>query len=270
MLTPRFVRENVNLVRANIQRQKGSMEYLEAFLRLDESWRKAKKSSEDLRSERNKLSLRVSELRKEGKDAQAELARAKLIPAQIKKQEEDLVRLEQEMSGVLARIPNIMHEAVPFGTSDAQNVEVKRWGEPAPFAFPVRNHVELCEHNGWADFDASARTSGNGFYFLLGDLALLSQALVRFGVEYMCSRGYVYVEPPLMLHRDVILAAGDASSFAQSIYATDHEDLCLIGTAEHAILGMHAGRTFEEGQLPLKYFGYSMCFRKEIGAHGIN
>ncbi|RME52253.1 serine--tRNA ligase [Candidatus Woesearchaeota archaeon] len=270
MLSLKFVREHADVVKDSIARRKEDTSIVDEVLRLDEAWREKKKAIDALRHERNKVSEEINTLKKAGKDASAVLARAKQIPKELKALQEEERAAWEAVVEALRKIPNVMHEKVPYGKSDEDNVELKRWGAHREFSFPVRNHVELCEMNGWADFDASARTSGNGFYFLKGDLALLNQALIRFGVTFMQKKGYLYIEPPLMLHRHIILAAGDEDAFAQSIYATDDGDLCLIGTAEHAILGLHEGQVLPEERLPLKYFGYSMCFRKEIGSHGIN
>ncbi len=163
-----------------------------------------------------------------------------------------------------------MHESVPIGKDDSENVEIRRWGEPRNFDFPIKNHVEILENLKIADFDTSAKTSGNGFYYLQGDLALLNQALIQFAIGFMRSKGYCYVEPPLMLHKEVLDAAMDTESFKDTIYSVNGEDLHLIGTSEHALLGLHANQAIPENELPKKYFSYSMCFRKEIGSHGIN
>ncbi len=163
-----------------------------------------------------------------------------------------------------------MHESVPRGKSDEDNVEIKRVGTPKKFSFRPRNHVEIIERLGLADFNTSAEVSGNGFYILKGDLSLLNQALIRFAIDKMQSKGFTYIEPPLMLRKEVLDAAMDTTEFSNTIYSVEGEDLNLIGTSEHALLALHKGKAIPEDQLPLKYFSYSMCFRKEIGSHGIN
>jgi len=163
-----------------------------------------------------------------------------------------------------------MHESVPLGKDDSENVELRKVGEIKEFNFPVKNHVEILEDLGLVDFETSAKVSGNGFYFLKGNLGLLNQALIRFTIDFMSSKGYTYIEPPLMLHKEVLDAAMDTVSFADTIYSINGEDLNLIGTSEHALLGLHTNEAINENELPKKYFSYSMCFRKEIGSHGIN
>ncbi len=291
MFDLKFVREHADGIRGTIQRQKKPelLTELDALLKHDEEWRKLKQEADALRSSRNKLSEEINATKKKGGDITPILTKVKAIPEEIKRVENRMALLfAQELKPRLAKLPNIMHPDVPYGKDDADNPEVKRWGTPRRFTFPVKNHVELCEQNDWADFDASAKTSGNGFYFLKGDLALLNQALIRFATERLVQKGYLYVEPPLMVRLPVLEAAMDLDAIQQSVYKVeeskrgaeegataetktdDANRLCLIGTAEHALLGMHAGILFKEEELPKKYAGYSMCFRQEIGSHGIN
>jgi len=163
-----------------------------------------------------------------------------------------------------------MHESVPSGKDESENVEIEKFGEPKKFNFEIKNHVELAENLDVADFTRSAKVAGKGFYYLKGDLALLNQALIRFALDFMRDKGYQYIEPPLMLRKDVLSAALDTEEFSKTIYEVKHEDLALIGTSEYSLLGMHKDELFMESELPKKYFSYSMCFRREIGSHGIN
>lgn len=274
MLTPKFVREHADEVRDTLRRQKADEAVLDAFLEAEAKWRALKQEVDALRAERNRVSEEINTTKKAGGDITPLLERAKKIPGKIKELEGVAAQLyHDELLPLLRRIPNIMHPEVPYGKDEDENVEVKRWGAPKEFSFPVKNHVELCEENGWADFEESAKTSGNGFYFLKGDLALLNQALIRFAINHLTSKGYTYVEPPLLVRKHILDAAMDTTAFDQSIYRVvdEGEDpLCLIGTAEHAILGMYEGTTLSDEELPRKYVGYSMCFRQEIGSHGIN
>jgi len=163
-----------------------------------------------------------------------------------------------------------MSDDVPKGKDASENKLIKQGGKIPKFKFPIKNHVELAESHKLADFDASAKVSGNGFYYLKNDLALLNQALIRFATDFMTKKGYEYIEPPLMLNEKSIFASMDKNAIAQSVYNIKDEDLNLIGTSEQAILAMHSDKTFSENELPKKYVSYSMCFRKEVGAHGIN
>jgi seryl-tRNA synthetase len=164
----------------------------------------------------------------------------------------------------------MIHPSVPIGRSDAENVEIKKIGKPKEFDFPLKNHVELAESLGIADFDTSAKTSGSGFYYLLGDLALLNQALIRFGIDTMVSKGYKYVEPPLMIRENILTGVYSTEEINAMSYKTEGEDLYLIATSEHPLIGMFINKTLKKENLPTKLSGYSMCFRKEVGSHGIN
>lgn len=279
MLDLKFIREHTSELRATITKQQRDdrMQKLDELLTLDKEWRELKGQVDTLRAERNKVSEAINRAKKAGEDASAHLERAKAIPQQIKSAEERMLELEKALDDLRAQIPNVMHDDVPFGKDDGDNVEQKRWGEPRKFDFEIKNHVELCEQLGIADFEASAKTTGSGFYFLKGDLALLNQALIRYAIDVITKRGYTYIEPPLMVKLPVLKAAMDLNAIRQSVYEvreaeekTEENQLCLIGTAEHAILGMHSGETLPAETLPRKYVGYSMCFRQEIGSHGIN
>jgi seryl-tRNA synthetase len=276
MFDAKFVRENVLEIRETIKRQKRKelLPILDELLTLDEEWRTLKGSADELRSERNKVSEAINKAKKAGEDAKELITKAKAIPGEIKGIEEDMAKKTGVMRGHLAKIPNIMHPDVPYGKGEEENVEVRTEGKIPTFSFPIKNHVELCEARDWADFEASANASGNGFYYLKGDLALLNQALLQFAIQKLAKKGYVYVEPPLMVRKHILDAAMDSEGFDQSIYKIAEEEsedpLCLIGTAEHPLLGLHEKEVMEAETLPRKYTGYSMCFRQEIGSHGIN
>ncbi len=279
MLDLKFIREHAEELHDTIKRQKREdrMQALGSLLALDITWRAKKGEVDSLRAERNKVSESINATKKAGGDATEFLNRAKQIPAELKAIEDELLQMEAEINTLRAMIPNIMEANVPFGKDDSENVEIKRCGEHTKFDFPIKNHVEIAEALGVADFEASAKTTGSGFYFLKGDLAMLNQALIRYAVDVVTSKGYTYIEPPLMVKRPILAAAMDLNAISQSIYGVRESDikeqdneLCLIGTAEHAILGMHAGESISVESLPKKYVGYSMCFRQEIGSHGIN
>ena len=176
----------------------------------------------------------------------------------------------KELARVHSKLPNPMHKDVKYGKNDGDNVELKKWGKIPKFNFEVKNHIEILENLGLVDFDVSATLSGNGYYVLKGDLALLNQAILQYAIDFMSKRGYTYVEPPLMIRKEILFAALDQGEFDNSIYSIEGEDLCMIGTSEHPILGLHTRDIIDEKDLPKKYFSYTMCFRKEIGSHGIN
>jgi len=238
--------------------------------KLEEEWRKLKEELDLTRHERNIISEKINKAKKEGKSIKDLIIKAKNIPLEIKKLEERTSFLEKEIRNIMLLIPNIISPQTPIGKDESENKEIKRVGKIPKFDFPVKNHVELSEKLDLTDFDASAKVSGNGFYYLKKELALLNQALIRFTIDFMKKKGYEYIETPLMLKEKAIFASMDKEAIANSVYSIEGEDLNLIGTSEQSLLAMHSNQIIQESELPKKYFSYSMCFRKEIGAHGIN
>jgi seryl-tRNA synthetase len=272
MLDIKFVRENPELVKENLKKKfrEDKLKTLDNLLKKDAEWRKLKKEIDDLRHKRNDVSQQINQAKKQGKDVKKFLADAKKIPILIDEKEKKAHLLFEEVKKELAQIPNIIHESVPLGKDETENKVIKTWGKPKKFDFTPKTHVELVENLGIADFETSAKTTGAGFYFLKGELALLNQALIRFAIDFMTKKGYEYIETPLMLKKQVLSAALDLPEFEKLIYEVKGEDLGLIGTAEHSILSMLVGSEISENELPKKIFSYSMCFRKEVGSHGIN
>jgi len=272
MIDIKLIRENPGLVKENIKKkfQNKKLPLVDKVQKLDENWRKLKYKEDGLRSERNKISKEINKTKKQKKDASVLIKKAKEIPNKIEKLQKKRRKLEEEIKRVMYQIPNIIHKSVPMGKDESENVEIKKWGKIKKFNFPVKNHVELIEDLNLGDFDASAKVSGSGFYYLKNELALLNQALIRFGIDFMKDKEYDYIETPLMLNEKSVYASMDKQAIEESVYSIKEEDLNLIGTAEQSLLAMHFGETILESQLPKKYFSYSMCFRKEIGAHGIN
>ncbi len=272
MIDIKLIRENPKLVKENIKKkfQNHKLALVDKILKLDEEWRKIKTEADSLRAERNKISEEINQLKKRGKDASAAIKKAKAIPEEIAKLEGREAELDAEVKEILAQIPNIISKHTPLGKDASQNREIKKAGKIPKFKFPARTHVELVEKLGLADFDAAAKVSGNGFYYLKNELALLNQALIRFAIDFMKKRGYGYIETPLMLNKKALYASMDKAAIENSVYSIHNEDLGLIGTAEQSLLAMHTDKVFLETELPKKYFSYSMCFRKEVGAHGIN
>lgn len=272
MLDIRFVRENAEVVRENIKKkfQDNLLPVLDELLQKDKDYRKSLQEVESLRFQRNKITDEINQLKKAGKNITEKVKIAKEIPGKIKKAEELQESLKKEIGNLLPQIPNIIDKTVPIGRDASENKVIRTGGKPKKFNFPVRSHVELLEMNNLADFEASATTSGNGFYFLKGQMALLNQALIRFAIDHMIKRGYKYIEPPLMIKKEVLAAALDLKEFEKTIYSVEDENLALIGTSEYSLLGMLIGKAIPENELPLKLTAYSMCFRKEVGSHGIN
>lgn len=270
MLDINLVREKPHLVKASEQKRNKDPTVVDTVLSLDQQWKKALQRVEELKHQRNVVSQEINQLKKAGHSGDAKIKEMRSVVEDIRSQEETVSNLLQQRNEILLLLSNILHPTVPEGRDAAYNVERITWGKKPRFTFPVKNHVEICENLGIADFDRAVKISGNGWYFHLGELGLLNQALIQFALKVMLRKGYTYVEPPLLIKKEMLNAAINTDEFAKSIYAVEGEDLALIGTSEHALLGIHAQETISEKELPKKYFSYSMCFRKEIGAHGIN
>ncbi len=270
MIDLKDLRERPEVYRKNIKKKGKSDLIVGEVLEIDEEWRKIKLNADKLRAERNKISKEINKAKKEKRNISKLLKKAKEIPDKMKKLGEKEKEIYRRLKEKLYDIPNLMHDKVPAGKNETENVVRKKSGKIPKFSFPIKNHVKIVEKLGIADFDASAKTSGNGFYYLKGDLALLNKALINFAIDFMKAKGYEYIEPPLMVNKKIVKAKGDFEAFKTGLYKIEGEDLYLIPTAEDSILGMLSDKTVKEKELPLKFYGYSMCFRKEIGSHGIN
>lgn len=271
MIDLKDLRERTDVFIENMEKKERDSKIIKKVLKLDKEWREVKAKADKARHERNKISEEINKAKKskDEKEAKELIKRAKDIVEEINDFELEEKDLKESLDKELYQIPNLMHEKVPKGKSEKDNKEVKKWGKPKKTK-PKLNHVQLIEEFDFGGFEASAKVSGSGFYYLKNDLALLNRALINFAIDFMLKKGYEYIEPPLMVDKEVIAAAGDLNAFEDAVYKIQDENLYLIPTAEHAILGMKAGQTLKEGELPLRYFGYSMAFRKEIGSHGIN
>lgn len=271
MIDIKDLRERPKVYRSNMDKKGCDVKAVDRILELDEEWRSIKLESDKLRHERNKISEKINEAKKSGNEKEAKklIKEAKKIPGKLKDLETQEKDLSESLNKSLYEIPNLMHPKVPKGNSDKDNKVVRKWGRRRTAKY-IKNHVDLTEELGVADYEASAKVSGSGFYYLKKDLALLNRALVNFATDFMLDKGYDYIETPLMINRKVTAAAGDITAFEDAIYKIEGEDLYLIPTSEHAVLGMLSDRVVKEEKLPLKFFAYSMCFRKEIGSHGIN
>ncbi len=270
MIDLKDLRKRPDVYKKNNLKKERDEEVIEQVLKLDEEWRKVKVKADKLRSERNKISEAINQAQKKNENVSKLIKQARKIPENLKNLQLEEKDLYDSLQKRLDEIPTLMHPKVPKGKSDKNNKVRKKWGKRPKFTFPIKNHVEISEDLDIADFDSSAKVSGNGFYYLKGDLALLNRALINFATDFMIKKGYTYIEPPLMVKRKVAEAAEDFEAFKTKIYKIQDEDLYMIPTAEHSLLGMMEGKTIKEEALPVKIFGYSMCFRREIGSHGIN
>ena len=273
MLDVKFIRANKDAVIANMRRKnRTDISDIDALLALDDQLKKLQGENQQLRQSRNTLSEQINKAKKEGKDVAGILQQVKELPLKIKAIDDQIAIVAAQMDSLERKIPNMMHPSVPSGRSAEDNVELKRFGEPTKFesGFTPKSHQEVALGLDLADFDSAANTSGNGFYYLQGDLALLNQALLRFAIDTLVGHGFTYVETPYFLRRDVIRNVVDLADMDNQIYKIEGEDLYMIGTSEHSLIGRYIGTTIDEKKLPLMQTSYSMCFRRERGSHGLD
>jgi len=273
MIDINFLRENPDKVKENIKKkfQEAKLPLVDEILKLDEKWRKLKYDEDNLRSERNKISKKIAEELKAGKKKEVEKSKkeAKEIPEKIEKIEVKRKKFEEEIKEILMKLPNIIHDSVPIGKDESQNVEVKKIGEPKVPNYEIFNHAEFAERLGGVDFDTARKVSGNGFYYLKGDLSRLHSALISFGKDYMIEKGFEFVIPPFMIRSEVVDGVMSFKEKDNMMYKIEGEDLYLIGTSEHSLVGMFMNKTLNGKNLPYQITGVSPCFRKEVGTHGI-
>lgn len=266
------MKENASEVKASLQKR-GDVEkqrWIDEALKKNEDAWTLLRQAEELRAERNKVSKEINESMKAKKDASALLARAKEIPEKIKELEEQAAKIQERVTFILMRLPNVLHESVPVGKDDSENVVIKKWGEPKKFGFTLRSHEEIAEHLGLADFDRGTKVAGQGFNFLKGNLALLDLAIQRFAIDELSKKGFLLTTPPLMMRREAYEGVTDLADFENVMYKIDGEDSYLIATSEHPLVAQYQDEVINQEVLPLKIVGLSQCFRREIGGHGVD
>ncbi|MDI6866612.1 serine--tRNA ligase [Methanoculleus sp.] len=272
MLDLKFVREHPEIVRADLIKRGDTdkLPWVDEVLEMDRRVRELTVEIGNLRNRRNVVSRDISRARSAGKDISSLLAEAAGLPERIREAEAERDRLSEAVRYRLMRLPNILHESVPVGSDETGNVEIRRWGEPKIPEFDLVNHGALAVEHDWADFERAAKIAGAGFYFLKGRLALLDMALQHFAIDLLVRRGYTPIIPPYMMNRASYEGVTDLADFENVMYRIDGEDEYLIATSEHPMAAMYSGEIFEEKDLPLRLAGISPCFRREIGAHGID
>jgi len=273
MIDIKLIREHPELVKKNIKRkfQEDRVKLVDEVIKKDAQWRKIKSQIDSLRSQRNKISKEIATAKKSGSsNAKDLLKKAKAIPDKIAALELKMRKLRGEIDFVMLQIPNMVHKSVPKGKDDKDNVVREVIGKPKKFSYEIRNHAELGEEQGFLDFDSSADISGSGFYVMKSDLALLNQALISYARDFMVSKGYNYLETPLMIRESVLKSVYSKAEIDAMSYKIEGDDLYLIATSEHPLIGMFIGKTLTHKDLPLKLTSYSMCFRKEIGSHNLD
>jgi len=270
MLDIKLIREKPTLVIQNLKRRKDpeKLRLLEELIVADTKWRKLQTEINALREERNEVSRKIALMKKEKKDAKKLMKEAQKIPEKIKDLETEAEKYQQKVRAALLSVPNLLHESVPYGKDDTENVEVRKWGQPPKFDFQPKNHLEILQDLGLIDVERGAKVAGAGFFYLKNELVLLDLAIQRFTIDFLRKKGFTVIEPPFMINRKAYEGMIDPSDFEQVTYKIDGEDLYLIATSEHPMGAMLAGEVFEKKDLPLKICGVSTCFRKEVGAHG--
>ncbi len=273
MLDIKFLRNNPDLVKENIRKkfQEEKLVLVDEVIEKDRAYRDAKTKGDALRNQRKTISKEIGGLMGKGLKEEAEAAKAKV--AAIAQELSDLEVLEQKLEAEIRErmlvIPNIIDPSVPIGKDDSENVEVQRYGEPVVPAFEVPYHIDIMERLHGVDLDSARKTSGNGFYYLCGDIARLHSAILSYARDFMIDRGFTYYIPPFMIRSDVVTGVMSFSEMENMMYKIEGEDLYLIGTSEHSMIGKFIDTILDEQQLPQALTSYSPCFRKEVGAHGI-
>ncbi|MBY8998972.1 MAG: serine--tRNA ligase [Candidatus Thorarchaeota archaeon] len=270
MLDIRFIRDNIDLIRDNLTRRRDDekMKQFDHLLMLDEKVRALKKDIQELRTQRNRLSREIGELKKSGKDDSEIVKRVNGVNEKIKTTESETNEIEQELKRIQMSIPNILHESVPYGADEENNEVVKEWGGRPEFDFDFKSHVDLLETLDVGDIPRAARLAGSRFYYLKNELVLLDIAMQQMALEMLLKQEYSPIYPPFMMRREVYEGVTDLADFENVMYKIEGEDLYLIATSEHPMAGMYMGEIFEPTDLPLKLAGVSTCFRKEAGSHG--
>ena len=278
MLDIRFIRENPEAVKENIRKkfQDAKLPLVDELLDLDSKNRAAITEASDLRASRNSLSKQIGMLMGQAKKDPSKLQEAEAIKAQVKANAERLAELEkleeqyaEQIHSILLTIPNIIDPSVPIGPDDSANVEVERFGEPLVPDYEIPYHTEIMERFDGVDMDAAGRVSGNGFYYLMGDIARLHSAVLAYARDFMINKGFIYCIPPFMIHGNVVEGVMSQTDMDAMMYKIEGEDLYLIGTSEHSMIGKFIDQIIPEEKLPQTLTSYSPCFRKEKGAHGI-
>ena len=273
MLDMKFVRENPDIVKQNLKNkfQEEKLPLVDEVIELDARSRAAKQEADDLRSNRNKISKQIGALMAQGKKEEAEE-----IKKQVTANSERLAELEaletelsEKVTNIMMVIPNIIDPSVPIGRDDSENVEVTKYGEPKVPDFEIPYHTDIMERFDGIDLDAAGRVAGNGFYYLMGDIARLHSAVIAYARDFMIDRGFTYCVPPFMIRSNVVTGVMSFAEMDAMMYKIEGEDLYLIGTSEHSMIGKFINTILEEDSLPKTLTSYSPCFRKEKGAHGI-
>ncbi len=273
MIDIKLIRENPDLVKENIKKkfQDEKLPLVDEVAKFDKEHREIKQKGDELRAERNRLSKSIGSLMREGKKDEAQKVKdqVKSMGDELESLEAREKELDDEITKRMMVIPNIIDPSVPIGKDDSENVENERFGEPKVPDFPIPYHTDILESLDGLDIDSAGRTSGNGFYYLKGDVARLHSSILAYARDFMINKGFTYFVPPFMIHGNVVNGVMSFKEMENMMYKIEGEDLYLIGTSEHSMVGRFIGQILKEEDLPQTLTSYSPCFRKEVGAHGI-
>ena len=273
MIDIKLIRENKDLVKENIKKkfQDEKLPLVDEVYNLDTEYREARVKADTLRGNKNKMSSKIGELMRDKKIDEANKLKNEVssMQSEIENLESKEVELEEKINKIMMVIPNIIDKSVPIGKDDNENVEIEKFGDPVIPTFEIPYHADILESKNGLDKEASGRTSGNGFYYLMGDIARLSSAMLSYARDFMIDKGFTYCIPPFMIRSSVVNGVMSFAEMDAMMYKIEGEDLYLIGTSEHSMIGKFKGELIKENALPITMTSYSPCFRKEVGAHGI-
>jgi len=270
MLDVKLIRENPEFVKSNLMKRGNPeiIKMLEELIAVDSEWRRNLTKLNELRHERKLITTEIATLKKAGKDAGNKVEKAKTIDTEITKIQTEVTKAEEKIRDYLMRLPNLLHETVPLGKDENDNVQVRKWGTIPKFDFAVKNHIDIGLNLDIIDVERAGKIAGSRFFYLKREGVLLDMALMSFAMEEMNKKGYVPIQPPYLMRRDAYEGVTALSDFADVLYKIENEDLYLIATSEHPMAAMFMDEVFKEEDLPLRLVGISACFRKEAGAHG--
>ena len=270
MLDIKLVREDPEMVRQSLRKRgmPDKLDQVELVLKLDAEWRHLQAEADELRKSRNEITAAIAEARKKKQETTTLMIEAQAVPVKIKGLEAIIDEEKGKIENILMNLPNVIHDSVPFGKDEDDNVEVRKWGAIPRFDFKTLDHIDLGLKCGLIDIEKAGRVAGARFYYLREDLVRLNHSLIQYGLDFVAKKGFQLYQPPYFLRRDIIAGAVALTDFEDVIYKIEGEDLYLIPTAEHALLALHNDDIIDQPNLPLRYAGVSPCFRKEAGAHG--
>ena len=273
MIDIKLLRENPELVKENIRKkfQDQKLVLVDEVIELDKKSRELTLMCDELRMKRNSISKEIGNLMSQGKKDEAESKKSEVneINEKLSANEGEEERLKEEIKTRMMKIPNIMDKSVPIGKDDSENVENEKFGEPVVPDYEIPYHADIIESLNGLDKESAGRTSGTGFYFLMGDIARLHEAMIAYARDFMINKGFTYCIPPFMIRSDVVNGVMSFEELEAMMYKIEGEDLYLIGTSEHSMIGKFKGQIVKEDELPIRITGYSPCFRKEVGSHGL-